>query len=146
MLPPFYQRLQFQNFLQGATEALPQLIALERIAIAEQDVALLSQLWLPDARIVDARGTKNPQDDYVWDGWSAIRDRYQIAVFPNPPPLIEPPMELSIEQEKVEAKEKSAQKKIEHVVVINGRDRSRFVRQDGRTLVDCRINIWHPNC
>ncbi|MBV7336839.1 hypothetical protein KFU94_53130 [Chloroflexi bacterium TSY] len=115
-----------------ATEALPQLIAIERIAIAERNVALLSQLWLSDARIVDARGTEDHQDDYIWDGWPAILDRYRIAVFPNPPPLIEPPVGLLIEQEKVEGKEKSARWGTEQAVVKNGGDRWRFVRQDGR--------------
>ena len=43
--------------------ALPQLIGAERDAARRGDFALLAQLWAPDARIVDSRGTPELADD-----------------------------------------------------------------------------------
>lgn len=69
-----------------AAVALPQLVAAERDAAIRGDRALLAQLWAPSARIVDSRGTSAPEDDYIWPDRAAILDRYDLAVFPSPPP------------------------------------------------------------
>lgn len=69
----------------------PALIAAERAASISQDRALLSLLWTADARIVDGRGTADPNDDYIWQGLPAILDRYALAVFPSPPPPLDDP-------------------------------------------------------
>ncbi len=71
-------------------EAAPALILAERQASIDGDLALLRQLWAPDARIIDGRGTPAPNDDYVWAGRDAILDRYVLAVFPAPPPPLAP--------------------------------------------------------
>jgi hypothetical protein len=69
-------------------EAAPHLLLAERQAAAARDLPLLSLLWAPDARIVDTHGTDDPADDAIWNGLPAILDRYTIAVFPSPPPLL----------------------------------------------------------
>ena len=76
-------------------EIVPALIAAalitsEREASIAGDTHLLTKLWATDARIVDGRGTDDPADDYVWQGRDAILDRYVIAVFPAPPPPLDP--------------------------------------------------------
>jgi hypothetical protein len=78
----------------GATgppqQAAPALIAAEREAARTGNLRLLSAVWAPDARIVDGRNTDDQADDYVWLGRDAILDRYVIAVFPVPPPPLDP--------------------------------------------------------
>jgi hypothetical protein len=72
-----------------ADVAIPQLIAAEREASRSGDLALLAQLWAPDGRIVDTRGTTDPADDFVWPNRRAILDRYVVAFFPAAPPGLE---------------------------------------------------------
>jgi hypothetical protein len=67
-------------------EAFPRLIEAERQASIDRNVGLLAQLWAEESRIIDGRGTRQLEDDYVWAGRAAILDRYVVAVFPNPPP------------------------------------------------------------
>ena len=74
---------------QGLARSLSALILAERQAAIEGDLDLLRQLWAPDARIVDGRGTAETADDYVWPGREAILDRYGLAVFPSPPPPLD---------------------------------------------------------
>jgi hypothetical protein len=69
-----------------AAQALPALVAAERQASIEGNLALLGQLWAEDARVIDGRGTATTADDYMWAGRAAILDRYVLAVFPSPPP------------------------------------------------------------
>lgn len=83
---------------QPISTALPALIAAERTAARERDLATLAQLWAHDARIVDSRGTDDPAATYVWQGRDAILDRYQLAVFPAPPPPLAEPFDLIFEQ------------------------------------------------
>ena len=116
--PPAFLKNDIANRL--IAEAAPQMIVLERTASIKRDVTLLQALWVEESRIVDARGTADATDDYVWTGRSAIMDRYLVAVFPNPPPMMEQPANLSIEEENGIA------------VVENGTDLWRFVWQDGR--------------
>ncbi len=79
-------------FVTAAAEvALPQFVASERDAAIRGDRPLLAQLWAPDARIVDSRGTPEPADDFIWAGRAAILDRYDLAVFPSPPPAFATP-------------------------------------------------------
>ncbi len=80
-----------------ATIALPRLIAAERQAALDQDLALLAQLWTEASRIVDGRGTAVTNDDYIWAGRAAILDRYRVAVFVNPPPPLTMPANLNIQ-------------------------------------------------
>ena len=100
--------------------ALPQLIAAERDASRRGDLALLAQLWAPDSRIVDSRGTPAPADDYIWRGRAAILDRYQIAVFPAPPPAFDAPPAPTLIVDGETARGQL------------GNDRWRFVFTDGR--------------
>jgi hypothetical protein len=67
-------------------EALPAMVAAERQASIAGNLALLAQLWATDARIIDGRHAPTPEDDYIWSGRPAILDRYELAVFPSPPP------------------------------------------------------------
>ena len=103
-----------------AEVAIPQLIAAEREASRSGDLALLAQLWAPDARIVDTRGSADPGDDFVWPSRNAILDRYAVAVFPVPPPALDEPPKptLSIQGNQVQA--------------INGHDNWLFVNTGGR--------------
>ncbi len=79
--------------------ALPQLVAAERDAAIRGDRPLLAQLWAPDARIVDSRGTVETADDFIWQGRAAILDRYDLAVFPSPPPAFATPPAFSPQRE-----------------------------------------------
>jgi hypothetical protein len=96
------------------------MIVAERDASRRGDVALLEQLWAPDARIVDARGTDDPNDDYIWPGRAAILDRYRLAVFPIPPPPLEglPAPTISVVGDFAQ--------------VVNGQDQWQFTHQSGR--------------
>jgi hypothetical protein len=103
-----------------AAEAIPQLIAAEREASRTGDLALLAQLWDPDGRIVDTRGTDDPADDFVWPNRDAILDRYGVAVFPAPPPALDALPAPAISGLGPEAH------------ALNGQDQWRFVSRDGR--------------
>ena len=83
---------------QPIETALPALIAAERTAARSQDLPTLAQLWTHDARIVDSRGTDDLAAAYVWQGRDAILDRYELAVFPAPPPPLAEPFDLVFEQ------------------------------------------------
>ena len=74
---------------QAAADALPALILAERAASIAGDEETLRMLWLPDATIIDGRGTADMSDDFRWQGWPALRSRYQLAVFPAPPPPLD---------------------------------------------------------
>ena len=108
------------EFAAAPEAALPALVAAERRAAAGRDLALLATLWAEDARVVEARGTADPADDYRWEGRAAVLDRYVTAVFPNPPPDSGPPAfdSLTVEGDGAAA--------------AAGVDRWRFVFADGR--------------
>jgi hypothetical protein len=105
---------------EAADVAIPELILRERNAAAARDLPLLSQLWAADGRIVDQRNTADPHDDYIWPGRAAVLDRYQVAVFPNPPPPLAQLDDLTIDVQGDQA------------TASHGQDRWRFVRQNGR--------------
>ena len=110
--------------------ALPKLIVLERTAILAGDIELLGALWHADARIVDARGTTDMRDDHAWNGRAAILDRYLVAVFANPPPLLEEAdvaLQLAYAVDLADAPVDGVE-----VAGISGTDRWRFVWQDKR--------------
>ena len=65
------------------------MVAAERKASGDGDLATLAALWAADARIVDGRGTVDDEDDYVWQGHDAVMDRYTLAVLPVPPPQLD---------------------------------------------------------
>lgn len=111
---------------QGPENSPRALILAERQAAIEGDLDLLRQLWAPDARIVDGRGTTDPADDYVWPGRAAILDRYVLAVFPAPPPPLDESQmaTLAIKATGDDAAEAAL-----------GVDRWRFVYRDGRWLL-----------
>jgi hypothetical protein len=112
-------------------EALPALVAAERQASIEGNAALLAQLWAEDARIFDGRGTPAPEDDYVWAGQPAILDRYELAVFPSPPPPL--PADAFAEA--------AIQVNGDQAALERNGDRWRFVYRDGRWwLLELRYN------
>jgi hypothetical protein len=108
-------------FVAGAAEeAIPQMIAAEREASRTGDLPLLAQLWVEDGRIVDTRGTADAADDFVWPSRAAILNRYEIAVFPAPPPGLE-----GLPQPQITVNGATA-------VAVNGKDMWWFAREDGR--------------
>ncbi len=57
--------------------AIRALLVAEGEFVVTQAIDPLMQLWSDDARIVDAKNTPDdPNDDQVWDGKDAIRNRY----------------------------------------------------------------------
>ena len=105
---------------QPAEEAIPQLIMLEREATVDGNLTVLAELWHPQARIVDGRNTLTAADDYRWEGHAAVMDRYQVAVFPAPPPpfTAQPAPTMTIDDD--------------HATARNQGDRWQFVREQGR--------------
>lgn len=99
---------------------LPTLVMIEREASIEGNLPLLASLWAEDGRIVDGRGTSEQEDDLVWDRRAAILDRYQLAVFPAPPPPL-----TSTEDAILTVEGDTA-------TLINQNDRWRFVLREGR--------------
>lgn len=97
----------------------------ERLAAGDGDLGLLRQLWAVDARIVDGRGTPEDSDDYVWAGRDAILDRYELAVFPAPPPPLDNAQLAALA---ITVEGGTAQAEL-------GVDRWRFVYRDGRWLL-----------
>lgn len=112
----------------------PALIAAERAASIERDRARLRQLWLAEARIVDGRGTAATEDDYIWQGLPAILDRYELAVFPSPPPPLDnPTLPNASIQTDIPADNTHADNTIEEAATVeHGGDRWRLVRREGR--------------
>ena len=109
------------DFVGAAPEiALPALVAAERQAASERNLPRLTVLWAPDSRITDSRNTPDAGDDYVWEGHAALMDRYQTAVFPNPPPqplATSPRLEIMLNGDEATAQ--------------NGQDRWQFIWRNG---------------
>ncbi len=99
---------------------LPTLVMIEREASIEGNLPLLASLWAENGRILDGRGTSEQEDDFIWDGRAAILDRYQLAVFPAPPPPL-----TSTEDATLTVEGNTA-------TLVNQGDRWRFVQQEGR--------------
>lgn len=105
---------------EDAVTALPQLVQSERNAAAALDIATLAALWAEDARIVERRDAGDPADDYTWQGRDAILDRYQVAVFPNPPAPLDAPPDAPVMVDG------------ENATMTNGVDAWRFIWREGR--------------
>lgn len=103
-------------------ETLPLLVIAEREASIQGNLPLLAALWAEDGQIIDGRGSAETDDDYRWAGRAAILDRYELAVFPAPPPPLTP-AELESATLTVDG---------ENATLVNGNDRWRFVLRDGR--------------
>jgi hypothetical protein len=70
--------------------AIRALLVAEGELVVTQAIDPLMQLWSDDARIVDAKNTPdNADDDQVWDGKDAIRNRYVRIVFPGAPASVD---------------------------------------------------------
>jgi hypothetical protein len=95
---------------------------MEREASIHGNLPLLATLWAENGRIVDGRGTAEESDNYVWNGRAAILDRYRLAVFPAPPPPLDPTALTSVTLT-VEGSE---------AMLTNQGDRWRFVQAEGR--------------
>jgi ketosteroid isomerase-like protein len=81
----------------SAEEAVWQLVNAEAEGIVRQDIELLMSIWAEDAVITDANHTPdNPDDDLVWQGREAIRERYLVLVFPSAPTTVTHP-DLEVE-------------------------------------------------
>jgi ketosteroid isomerase-like protein len=78
-------------------DAIWVLVNAEAEGVAKQDVELLMSIWAEGAVITDANHTPDdPDDDLVWRGREAIRERYLILVFPSAPAMVTHP-DLEIE-------------------------------------------------
>lgn len=79
-------------FVTAAAEvALPQFVASERDAAIRGDRAAS---WRSCGRRIRASWTatvRRTADDFIWAGRAAILDRYDLAVFPSPPPAFATP-------------------------------------------------------
>ncbi|MFQ6016418.1 MAG: YybH family protein [Anaerolineae bacterium] len=80
-------------------EAIAQLLYAESEAVVQQDIDRLEFIWAEEGVVTDANHTpNNADDDLMWNGWPAIRERYVTLVFPSNPPEAEPlDMEITIE-------------------------------------------------
>jgi hypothetical protein len=73
-----------------AESAIRALLVAEGEWVVSQSIDPLMQLWSEGARVVDAKNTPdNPDDDQVWDGKDAIRNRYARIVFPGAPAVVD---------------------------------------------------------
>ncbi|MEZ4862372.1 MAG: hypothetical protein R3C14_13735 [Caldilineaceae bacterium] len=106
---------------ETAAAAIRSLILAERQATIDGNLDDLTQLWIENGYVIDARGTATEADDYRWEGRAAILDRYLVAVLPHPPPP------LPALQEDLQITVTDAEAVAEH-----GGDLWRFVRQDAR--------------
>jgi hypothetical protein len=62
----------------------------EGTLVVSQQIDPLMALWAADATIVDAKNTPdNTDDDQVWEGRDAIRNRYARIVFPGAPAAVD---------------------------------------------------------
>jgi hypothetical protein len=114
-----------------AADSPAALLLAERNGAAARDLASLAVLWDADARLVEARGAPGPADDYTWQGRDAILDRYIVAVFPNPPPLlaVAPDVPLTVDGDSA--------------TLQHGVDTWHFVRRAGRWWIkELMIQDW----
>ncbi len=114
-------------------EAIMQLLNAEGEAVVSQDIDRLMEIWDPEGVVRDANHTPdNPDDDRVWPGIAAIRERYVNEIFPSAPSSVtHPDVELTMEGDSATALTTSTIG-IDHAP---GGDRWTFVRRDGRWLI-----------
>lgn len=66
------------------------LLVAEGEFVVAQNIDALMRLWADDATVADAKNTPdNGDDDQLWDGKDAIRNRYVRIVFPGAPTVID---------------------------------------------------------
>jgi ketosteroid isomerase-like protein len=114
-------------------EAIRQLLGAEAEGIVSQDIDRLMEIWDQDGVVTDANHTPdNPDDDRVWDGLAAIRERYVNEIFPSAPSSVtHPDVELTIEGDTATALTTSTIG-IDHAPAG---DRWTFAKVDGRWLI-----------
>ncbi len=111
-------------------EAIRQLIVSEGQGVVSQDIVGLTNLWVPEAVVTDAKHTPDDAtDDARWTGRDAIRDRYVVLVFPGNP------LSAGATDMKIEIIGDTAVATSTTVIgneVAPGGDRWTFVKRDGR--------------
>lgn len=111
-------------------EAIRQLVLSEGQGVVSQDIDGLMNLWAEDALITDAKHTPDKSDDdAVWRGRDAIRERYVVLVFPGNPG-VDTPRDLKIVISGDTATATSTT--MIGSEVSPGGDRWSFVKRDGR--------------
>ena len=111
-------------------EAIRQLVLLEGKGVVKRDLTGLMGLWAADATITDARHTPaNADDDARWRGRDAIRERYNVLVFPgNPSEGGDTDIAITITGDSATATSTT----VIGSEVSPGGDRWTFVKRDGR--------------
>jgi len=72
-------------------DGIRALVLAEAEFVVAKDIDQLMLYWLPDGLVVDARHTPDSKDDdLLWKGQYAIRDRYITLVFPGNPQFAQP--------------------------------------------------------
>lgn len=114
--------------------AIRQLLQLEGEGVVAQDIEGLMALWLPEGAVTDARHTPdNPDDDARWRGSNAIRERYQVLVFPGAPSVAGAvDVEIVLDGDRATA---TGTTRIGDEVSPAG-DRWTFARRDGRWYIE----------
>jgi hypothetical protein len=118
--------------LETATDdesSIRALLVAEGELVVSQDIDALMRLWAETARIADAKNTPdNEEDDQVWEGKDAIRNRYARIVFPGAPAVIDHGDEsITINGDQAQVESTTT---IGNEVAPAG-DRWEMVRQDG---------------
>ena len=75
-------------FADDAT-AVRAVLTAEGQWVVSQDIDALMRLWATDSQVVDAKNTPADDDNQVWQGKDAIRNRYVRIVFPGAPAAVE---------------------------------------------------------
>jgi ketosteroid isomerase-like protein len=111
-------------------EAILQLLQAQGEGVVQQDIDRLMDIWDEDGVITDANHTPDdPNDDPVWTGHDAIRERYVNLVFPSAPAeAVATDIQLTIEGDTASAISTT------HIgdEVQPGGDQWTFARKDGR--------------
>lgn len=114
-------------------EAIRQLLNAEGEGVVSQDIDRLMEIWDSGGEVRDANHTPdNADDDRVWPGITAIRERYVNEIFPSAPSSVtHPDVELTIEGNSATALTTTTIG-IDHAP---GGDRWTFAKKDGRWLI-----------
>ncbi len=123
-------------------EAIRQLLRLEGEGVVAQDIDALMALWLAEGVVADAKHTPdNTQDDARWRGHAAIRERYQVLVFPGAP-SVAGAVEVQITLDGDKATAVSTTRIGDEV--SPGGDRWTFVKRDGRWYIESLMYNLEP--
>lgn len=115
-------------------EAIRQLIRQEGEGVVAQDLDGLMAMWLPEGVVTDAKHTPaDPGDDARWRGRDAIRERYQVLVFPGAPSVAGAvDVLITLDGDRATA---TSTTRIGNEVSPGG-DRWTFVKRDGRWWIE----------